>query len=72
MPVAPQPLLSDMLLPENDFQAAAEPPQQPALRIVSAEKPEPLLPQPDLPAAAADPLLGVKLMSEEEKIALCS
>jgi hypothetical protein len=70
MPIAPQPLLSDTLLPENDFQAAAGPP--PVLRIVGEEKPEPLLPQPDLPVAAADPLLAVKLMSEEEKIALCS
>jgi len=72
MPIAPQPLLSDTLLPENDFQAAAEPASQPVLRIVGGEKPEPLLPQPDLPAAAEDPLLAVKLMSEEEKIALCS
>lgn len=70
MPIA-QPLPSETLLPENDFSVAAEPAPPPVLRVVAEEKPTPQLPQPDLPTAAHDPLLAVKLMSEEEKIALC-
>ena len=67
----PQPKISDPLLPDNDFSPDADAPAQPALRVVGEPKPDSLLAEPDL-SVADDPLRAVKLMSEEEKIALCS
>jgi hypothetical protein len=64
--------MSDPLLPENDFSAAPECPPQPVFRVVGETGPASLLPQADLPVTASDPLQAVRLMSEEEKIALCS
>lgn len=72
MSASPIPRISDTLLPTNDFSASAEEPPPPTLRVVGETAPPPLLTPPDLPAAADDPLRAINLLSEEEKIALCS
>ena len=73
MSATPLPQMSDPLLPANDFSVAPDALPQPTLRVVGEPGLGAVLPQPDLPAAAAaDPLHAVRLLSEEEKIALCS